>query len=193
MKWLWILSLLVLSLFSKAATADFDTDYWYAFAVDKPPADIDHGFWDVFLDRYQEAQAGESVHRIDYESVSAADLAGLSDYIDYSASLDPRYHDYDRQLANWLNLHNALVTKIILHYRADDLHDLAAAIGSKGEPGSHRSAPLVTVTGRDLSLDNIVDDILIPIWQNPDIYFLATCASADCPEIPQDVLRAANV
>lgn len=167
--------------FAVSAHAQFDTSYWYAFAVDSSPPAPDHSLWDAFIDRNR-GQDG----RVDYAVVDPAELAVLDSYLQQLQQIDPRYYDYDRQLAYWINLHNAAVARLVISKQATDLADL-------GQNGSHRNERFLKVAEVSLSLNDIVEGILMPIWQSPDLYFLMSCAASHCPGLTEDALTAANV
>ena len=164
-----------------AATAQFDTGYWYGFSVDNPPAPPDHSDWQQFIDRYR-LESG----RIDYAAITAGDRQMLTGYVQYLQDIDPRYHSYDHQLAYWLNLHNATVVILVLESGATHLDDL-------GSNYAHRRDPLIEVASVELSLDDIVEGILLPIWQQPEVHFLVACAAMHCPAVPAEALHAGNV
>ena len=63
-------------------------------------------------------------------------------------------------------------------------------------PGSECSGPWdevhARVTGQDLTLDNIENDILRPIWKNPLIHYGLSCASYSCPDLCGTAFTAKN-
>jgi hypothetical protein len=52
---------------------------------------------------------------------------------------------------------------------------------------------LVTVEGRELSLDNIEHDILRKVWPDPRIHYAVNCASIGCPNLMVKAFTAANL
>ena len=110
----------------------------------------------------------------------------LTGYVQYLQGFDPRYHSYEHQLAHWLNLHNATVVILVLESGATQLDDL-------GSNYAHRRDPVIEVASVELSLDDIVEGILLPIWQQPEVHFLVACAAMHCPAAPAEALHAGNV
>lgn len=142
------------------------------------PAVIDHGVWDGLLHRYVVESHASGINRFRYGEVSAADRAALDGYIDRLAGLDPRDYRRKEQLAYWINLYNALTVQLILdHFPVADISSIRI---DGAEPWR---APLVTVAGQSLSLDDIEHRILMPIWKDHRILFGLACGGLGCPDI----------
>ena len=184
--------LLMAGLLSFQVEAQFDTDYWYGFVVENPLAEINHAEWHEFIGRYRVIDHQTWGRRIDYAKVTPEDRQHLKHYIDRLAALDPRYYDYDQQLAYWLNLYNSLVVDLILEVRARDLNELDH-LGVLGGLQNHQHIPLVSVAGRLLSLHDIQENIVLPIWQVQDLRLLFACPALDCPSLPDGAYTAASV
>ncbi len=151
-------------------------------------ASIDHGAWDRWLDKLLKPSA-DGINRVDYAAVTAADRAALRAYIDALAGLDIGSYNRDQQRAYWINLYNAVTVDIVLeHYPLESIRDISAGLFSSGP----WKLELVSVDGKDLSLDDIEHRILRPIWRDPRIHYAVNCASLGCPNLQPRAFTAAN-
>ena len=152
-------------------------DDWDRSVADNP-AVIDHSLWDALLQRYVVEGHQSGINRFRYGEVSAADRAVLDRYLAVLADLDPREYRREEQLAYWINLYNALTVQLILdHFPIADISSIRI---DGAEPWR---APLVTVAGQPLSLDDIEHGILVPIWKDHRILFGLACGGLGCPDI----------
>lgn len=152
---------------------------------------IDHSAWDRFLATYVKPDS-EGVNRVSYREVSGPDKDRLNAYVDELAGAGIRAYNRAEQLAYWINLYNALTVQVVLnHYPVDSIKDIDIS------PGFFSTGPwgkkLVTVEGKELSLDDIEHRILRPIWQDPRIHYTVNCASIGCPNLARQAYTAANV
>jgi len=107
------------------------------------------------------------------------DVSALRRYVTELTSLDPETWTSDEQLAYWLNLYNAVTVSLILdNYPLESIKDLGGFM--KKSPWKR---DLVSVAGRDLSLNDIENKIIRPIFQDPRIHFALNCASVGCPPL----------
>ncbi|MFZ5653315.1 MAG: DUF547 domain-containing protein [Pseudomonadota bacterium] len=142
------------------------------------PAAIDHGVWDGLLHRYVVEDHQSGINRFRYGEVAPADRAALDGYIAALAALEPRRYRRAEQLAYWINLYNALTVQLIL-----DHFPVTEVSGIRIDGVEPWRAPLVTVAGRPLSLDDIEHRILVPIWKDHRILFGLACGGLGCPDI----------
>lgn len=153
---------------------------------------VDHGPWQAFLDHYlRPAQVPGGPALIAYGAVTPADRAALQAYLDRLADHRVTALNRAEQFAYWVNLYNALTVALVLaHYPVDTIRDIDIS------PGLFADGPwgrkLVTVEGRDLSLDDIEHGILRPIWRDPRIHYAVNCASTGCPDLQAEAFTAAN-
>jgi hypothetical protein len=122
------------------------------------------------------------INRFRYADVSSADLKLLNAYILRLTSLDPRDYQRSEQRAYWLNLYNALVLRSVL--RDYPLKILAIE--------SIKAKYLVRVAGVKLSLEDIENRILRPLWQDRKTIFGLSCAALSCPNIRRQAFTSAN-
>ena len=142
---------------------------------------IDHAAWEAFLLHYLRP-GKDGVHRLAYGRVSEQDYAALSDYIDAMTRVDIILYRRSEQMAYWINLYNALTVKLIIdHYPIASIRKIRRQ--SDGPKTTPWSWPLVTIDGVSLSLNDIENRILTPIWSDPRVHYAITCAAVGCPNL----------
>ncbi len=149
---------------------------------------IDHRAWEAFLTRYLRIGA-DGVHRVAYGRVTAQDRAALDAYIAGLAGLPISSYNRAEQLAYWINLYNALVVRLVLdHYPVASIRDIApsSAPGSAG-PWDEQ---LLEVEGQPISLNDIQNRILRPIWHDPRILYALSCGAISCPNLQPEPYQA---
>jgi hypothetical protein len=164
-------------------TAAPDADlwpYWQAYNSDSERI-IDHGQWATWLNNWAD-QTKNGIRRVDYGAVDQAGQERLDQYLDHLTSVTVTELNRDVQMAYWINLYNALTVDVVLkHYPVDTIKDIDIS------PGWFSSGPwdkkLVTIEGKELTLNDIEHRILRPIWQDPRIHYVVNCASLGCPNL----------
>jgi len=155
-------------------------DYWARHDA-RSPAVIDHGSWQAFLDRYVATDAA-GINRVDYGAVSKRDQAKLKRYLDKLQAVPIHQYRRDEQLAYWVNLYNAKTVDIVLdHYPVSSIRDIK--LGDGWIVVGPWGAPVLRVSGRALSLNDIEHAIIRPIWQDQRIHYVLNCAAAGCPDL----------
>ena len=152
---------------------------------------IDHDVWSNFLKAHVEEASG-GVNRIDYARVPKTARDALASYLRRMEEIPISEYSRDEQLAYWVNLYNALTISVVLeHYPVASIRDINLSKGlfSKG-PWNKK---LLTVEGREISLNDIEHRILRPIWKDPRIHYAVNCASIGCPNLLQQSFTANNV
>lgn len=127
---------------------------------------------------------------VDYDAwrASEQDRTALQKYIDDLAAADIFALERDAQIAAWINLYNALTVDLILdHEPVGSIKDLGSLMTSPWEPA------LVTVAGRELSLNDIEHEILRKNFREPRIHFALNCASVSCPPLGPTEFTADNL
>jgi hypothetical protein len=178
-----LVTFVVFWLITGTLTAAPDVDlwpYWQAHNADSEHT-IDHGQWAKWLDNWAD-QTKNGIRRVEYGSVDEAGKENLDQYLDHLTSITITDYNRDVQMAYWINLYNALTVEVILdHYPVDTIQDIDIS------PGWFSSGPwgkeLVTVEGKDLTLNDIEHRILRPIWKDPRIHYVVNCASLGCPNL----------
>jgi len=151
---------------------------------------VSHQAWDTFLQSYTQLGA-DGVVRVNYGAVSAEDKQKLEAYIDTLEGYDTAQFTRDAQLAYWINLYNALTVSVILdHYPVDSIRDIRNGITDFGPWNENR----VTVNGRELSLHDIENGIVRPLWSDdPRTHYALNCAALGCPNLSQTAYTAQNI
>lgn len=155
-------------------------EYWAQNVADSA-ATIDHGLWQAFLDRYVSTDS-HGVNRVDYGAVGPGDRAKLKRYLGDLEAIPIHEYQRNEQLAYWVNLYNAKTVDIVLdHYPVSSIRDIKLGDGFivVGPWG----APVLRVSGRELSLNNIEHAIIRPVWQDQRIHYVLNCAAVGCPNL----------
>lgn len=151
----------------------------------------DHSVWDQILQTYVRPGPNGAMC-LDYSAVRAPDHAAIDAYIHYLGAFPISRVRRDEQLAFWINLYNALTVQVVLkHYPVATIRDIDISPGwfANGPWG----AKLVTVERHKLSLDDIEDRILRPLWPDPRVHYALNCASAGCPDLAPRAYTGADV
>ncbi|MGR3344392.1 MAG: DUF547 domain-containing protein [Paracoccaceae bacterium] len=158
-------------------------DLWPRWEMNDPASrkSIDHSAWNELLSRKVRKRI-DGVNVLDYVGFSATDRTNLAHYIADLAGVSISQFNRDEQLAYWINLYNALTVQLILdHYPVDSIRDI------KIPPGLFVIGPwnasLVSIEGENLTLNDIEHRILRPIWRDPRIHYVLSCASIGCPNL----------
>ncbi|KHD23584.1 hypothetical protein NM09_18085 [Vibrio caribbeanicus] len=150
------------------------------------PATISHAKWQTFLDKYLIKEGQYTL--VKYGSVSAQDKQKLNQYIAALAAIDPREYSLNEQYAYWVNLYNAITVELILNdYPVKSITKLGGLF-SFGPWGDE----VVTVAGKNLTLNDIEHRILRPIWNDPRTHYAVNCASLGCPNLQPQAFTAGN-
>jgi hypothetical protein len=181
---------LALLLVAGMAAGGPPAELWPRWGAHDPHAtgQIDHAAWAAFLARYVRIGA-DGVHRVAYSEVAPADRAALDGYIAGLAGLPISSYDRPEQLAYWINLYNALVVRVVLdHYPITSIRDVAPASGP-GTAGPW-DEKLVEIEGQPVSLGDIQNRILRPIWQDPRVFYALSCGAVGCPNLQPEPYQA---
>ncbi|MEF8943553.1 MAG: DUF547 domain-containing protein [Desulfohalobiaceae bacterium] len=165
-------------------------DYWTEHDPDSSIS-VDHSPWSAFLQR-SVTQGPKGINRVDYGAVTAEDRNSLGNYLERLTRTKVRSMSRASQKPFWINLYNALTVQVILdHYPVDSIQDIDIS------PGFFSSGPwgkkLVTIEGKELSLDDIEHRILRPIWEDPRIHYAVNCAALGCPNLQTEAFTAENI
>ncbi len=147
---------------------------------------ISHQAWQSFLDSYLVQEGDYTL--VKYGSVSSADKQALKNYISGLAQLDPRTYSQAEQYAYWVNLYNAITVDLILDaYPIKSITKLGGLF-SFGPWGDE----VISIAGKELTLNDIEHRILRPIWQDPRTHYAVNCASLGCPNLQAQAFTADN-
>lgn len=152
---------------------------------------ISHRLWADFL-RNNLQQGNDGIHRIAYATVTAADRDSLRLYLKAMQDIAISTYSRQEQLAYWINLYNAATVNVVLkHYPVATIRDIDISPGffSDGPWGKQ----LLTVEGRDISLNDIEHGILRPVWKDPRIHYAVNCASISCPNLAAEPYESTRI
>ena len=151
---------------------------------------ISHKSYQNFLDRYL-FNGDNGVNQLRYSKVNAKDRQALNKYIQGLTELPIRTYNNKEQRAYWINLYNALTIQLILkHWPVKSITKINISPGffSFGP----WDAPLVTIEGQKITLNDIEHRILRPIWKTPLLHYALNCASMSCPQLQNKVFTGKN-
>jgi len=138
-----------------------------------------HAPWDRLLKTYVSA-ADDGVNRFEYKAVTSDDRAALQAYLKALEATQVSELPRDAQMAFWINLYNALTVEVVLEaYPVGSIREIKNGLFSIGPWGKE----LVTVEGRELSLNDIEHETLRKQWDDPRIHYAVNCASWSCPNL----------
>jgi len=141
---------------------------------------FDHSAFDRLLREYV-APDGVRYHAW---AASETDRKALDDYVARLAAGRPSELPGLDALAFWIDAYNALTLQLILdHYPVKSIKDI----------GSPWKKKLITVEDRELSLDEIENDVLRKQWHDPRIHFALNCASVSCPPLRAGAFTGAGL
>ncbi|MEL6584801.1 MAG: DUF547 domain-containing protein [Pseudomonadota bacterium] len=110
----------------------------------------------------------------------AIDRAALKPYLDRLAATDPTTLTRDAAFAFWVNVYNAVTVDVVAsEYPVTSIKQVRGGLFNTGPWGDK----LITVAGRDLTLDEVEHGILRPVFDDPRIHYAVNCASIGCPDL----------
>lgn len=141
----------------------------------------DHGNFNLMLKKYVSA-AGE----VNY-SAWKKDQSGLKNYLGELSAINTESLSNKEAMAYWINLYNAAtIQKILDNFPLNSIKDLNG--------GKVWDAKIVALSGgRKISLNEIENEILRPVYKDPRIHFVLNCAAKSCPPIDNQALTAENL
>lgn len=126
-----------------------------------------------------------------YDVAKSQALPFFRQYVDYLASIPVETLNRDEQLAYWLNTRNVLLVQALAEERR--ISGFKRKRGTPDEPGAFWTAPRITVSGVELSLQDIEQDILFAGWDDPNIIFGLYQGIEGGPALPRKAFSGAAV
>lgn len=151
---------------------------------------VDHRAWQLFLDRHTFPGA-DGVTRVAYAEVPVTDRELLADYVRALERVAVGRLDRAEQLAFWLNLHNALMVRVVLDHliaRSPDEIDLGGMFSS-----GPWTATLARVSGTPVSLASIRSIALAPVFRDPRWHYGLCDAALGGPSLPRTAFHGESV
>lgn len=155
------------------------------------------GAYAVLLKRYVVAGA-DGINRVDYAGwqAASADRQALAAFAEGQAGLRPSGMAPAERFVYWTNLYNALTLAVVLNaYPIRSIREIKSKgrlFDLKSLAGPWRTR-LITVEGRQMSLDDIEHGQLRAEFRDPRIHYAVNCASIGCPNLLARPWRAATL
>ena len=125
------------------------------------------------------------------QDVTEADKNALVSYINRLQDVQVTSLNKDEQLAFWINLYNAQTTRVILeNYPVDSIRSIKSNFLDIKGPWNDKT---LTVEGETLSLDNIENRIVRPLFNDPRIHYALNCAAIGCPNLRSQAYKSAGL
>lgn len=186
---------LIIILFSLTGIvyASFNKNLWTKWKTNSPLSTqvISHEKWQYFLDRHVSTNE-EQINLVDYEKINQHDLNLLNDYLRDMSKIDIDDYNQQEQLAYWLNLYNAMIVKTVSdYYPLTSIQEINISPGlfSEGPWG----AKLIRVKNTPLSLDDINNRIIRPIWNDPRTLYCLSDSSIGGPNLSRHAYHGEDV
>ncbi len=188
----FVISLLTLTL-TNAAASNYDKDLWLKWEKNNPVSTttINHKPWQTFIDHYV-TKPHEGLSLIDYRHISDKSKKTLKLYLKYLSRIKISQYNRDEQLAFWINLYNALTVNTVLeHYPIKSIRDINIS------PGLFTVGPwqakVIEIEGAPLSLKDIKNRIIRPIWNDARTLYALSNASLGAPNLPPYAFTGKNI
>lgn len=144
---------------------------------------VDHGVWSRILRIYVKA-GRDGINRVEYARLKAKRIPRVKAYIAALEKVDPARLTRAQQMAFWINLYNAKTLDIVLgKYPVKSIKDINLPDGDGKMAEGPWKAKLITVSGVKLSLDDIENSILRPVFKDPRVHYALNCLSIGCPNL----------
>jgi hypothetical protein len=154
---------------------------------------LDHAALGRLLSRYVHA-GSDTVNRVDYRAwkMSDQDVAALLAYLSDLQAQDPQTLTHAEQFAYWANLYNAETLRLILNaYPVSSIlwvrpRPFALSVGPWNQP-------TLRVAGQSLSLNQVENAVLRPLFGDSRVHYALNCASISCPNLNRIPWRGASL
>ncbi|USQ13465.1 DUF547 domain-containing protein [Legionella lytica] len=184
---------LLLLLFTGLTHASFYKSLWPQWEVNNPLSKeiISHQLWQDFLNR-RIITSPENINLVDYAHFSQTDLNLLKDYLRDMAQINIDNYNRAEQLAYWINVYNALTVQTIANY-----YPISTIQEVNISPGLFSVGPwganLITIKKTTLSLDDINNRIIRPIWNDARTHYALNNASIGAPNLSKTAYHGYNL
>nr|WP_232220722.1 DUF547 domain-containing protein [Legionella tunisiensis] len=173
--------------------ATFHKNLWPIWEVNNPLSTetIAHDDWQTFLNK-RIVTNEEGINLVDYPNLTEADYDLLKSYIEKMAKIDIDAYNRNEQLAFWLNLYNALTIQIVAdYYPVGSIEEINISPGlfSIGPWG----AKLITINRTPLSLDEIQNRIIRPIWNDPRTLYAMNNAAIGAANLSKQAYHGTTI
>ncbi len=153
---------------------------------------VAHSAFKEVLTAYISDQHPSGIARFNFNAVSASDRTKLESYLDYLQLLEPRQLNEGQAKAYWVNIYNAATLKMMLDAYEDDrvssIRDARTGVFS-ARPWKRK---LVTISQQKMSLDDIHNGVLRPMYKDHRIHFALFFFSLGGPDVSATILEGEN-
>lgn len=169
--------ILLMLLLTSFAHATFYKNLWPQWEINNPLSKeiISHQLWQDFLNRRVITNA-ENINLVDYAHMTQIDLNLLKDYLKQMAQINIDNYNRVEQLAYWINVYNALTVQTVAnYYPVSTIQEINISPGlfSVGPWGAN----LISIKDTQLTLDDINNRIIRPIWNDARTHYTLNNAS----------------
>lgn len=166
----------------------------FAKAASGSTRTVDHSAWDRLLKTYVHPGT-DGLNRVDYAALKREAHPALKAYIRGLQEVDPQTLDRPEQFAVLANLYNAKTVDIVLdHYPVKSIKDISLGGGLLSVfTGGPWKAKVLEMKSVPLSLDDIEQGILRPIFKDARVHYAVNCASVGCPNIGTEAFTGAKL
>jgi hypothetical protein len=182
-----------LVLITSTTHASFNKSLWPIWEINNPLSSvtIDHSDWQAFLDKRVQTNE-ENINLVDYNHLTDADYALLQQYNEKMSKIDIAQYNRNEQLAFWINLYNALTVQVI-----SDYYPIGSIEEINISPGLFSIGPwgkkLVTINNIPLSLDEIQNRIIRPIWNDQRALYAVNNGSIGAANLSKQAYRGSTI
>lgn len=192
--YLWIVMFALSLLFiTTQASASYNKNLWPQWEMNNPMSDkrISHQDWQTFLNT-RVITNNEGINLVDYANLDDNDLKLLKDYIANQTRINISEYNRREQLAYWINLYNAVtVYTVANYYPVSSIEEINTSPGlfSIGPWG----AKLVTINDTPLSLDDIQNRIIRPIWNDSRTHYAVNNGSIGAANLSKQAYQGETI
>jgi hypothetical protein len=155
---------------------------------------LDHAIWDKLLKAYVKP-APDGINRVDFAGFKKSGHAELKRYVAALEAVDFTTLDRPEQFAFWANLYNAKTIDVVLDkYPVKSIKDISLGGGLKTlVTGGPWQAKIVKVNDIAMSLDDIENTAMRPVFKDPRVHYSVNCASLGCPNLLTEAFTGAKL
>lgn len=180
---------ILLMLLTSLVHASIYKNLWLKWEVNNPLSKktISHQLWQEFLTR-RVISNEENIHLVDYQHMTKIDHHLLKNYLTNMSQIHIDNYNRNEQLAYWINVYNALMVQTVAnYYPVTTIQEVNISPGlfSVGPWGAN----LITIENTVLTLDDINNRIIRPIWNDARTHYALNNASIGAPNLSREVYQ----
>lgn len=185
--------ILLLFIISGLVHASFHKNLWPKWQTYSPLSQkkISHQEWQEFLNRHVITNE-EGINLVIYENLNQKDLDLLKAYLNKMSQINIDEYNRHEQLAYWINVYNALTIQTIASYwPVSNIQEINISPGlfSVGPWGAN----LIKIQNIPLTLDDINNRIIRPIWNDPRTHYTLNNGTIGSPNLSTHAYQGNNI